>query len=124
MPSPPPTSAGPTGPANPTPAEGCALVIVRLKPPPGATTESLRVVAERVRGLFVEMPGLRRKYFAYSAERHEVINVYDWENCAAAARVCHPEFVAKIRAAYAGEPDVTLAEILVVVDPSGIHRRT
>lgn len=99
-------------------------MIVRLKPPPDATTENLRNVAERVRELFVGLPGLTRKYFSYSAERHEVINVYDWQDSAAAARVRAPEFVAKIRAAYAGEPEVTFAEILAIADSSRAHDRS
>jgi hypothetical protein len=54
------------------------LAIVRLRPAADATLEDMRTVAERVREHFVTLPGLRRKYFAYSCERHEVVNVYVW----------------------------------------------
>jgi hypothetical protein len=76
----------------------------------------MRNVAERVRELFVGMPGLRRKYFSYSSERHEVINVYDWQDSTAAAVARDSEFVAKIRAVYGGMPDVTVAEVLAIAE--------
>lgn len=116
MPPSPLASPGPTQHGSPIRPQASTLVIVRLRPPADARTEDIRKVAERVRELFVGMPGLRRKYFSYSAERGEVINVYDWQDCAAAARVRDREFVAKIRAAYAGEPDVTFAEILAIAE--------
>jgi len=93
------------------------LVIVRLRPAQ-ATADDIRRVAERVRELFVGMPGLQRKYFSYSPERHEVVNVYVWHDSSAAAQVRDPEFLAKIRAVYAGEPDVTFAEILAIAEPA------
>lgn len=95
---------------------GSTLAIVRLRPAAEATLEEVRQVAERVRGQFLALPGLRRKYFAYSPERHEVVNVYEWHDRAAAAQVCHPDFVARIRAAYAGEPDITVAEVLAIAE--------
>ena len=95
---------------------GATLAIVRLRPAADATLEDMRQVAERVREHFVALPGLRRKYFAYSPERHEVVNVYEWHDRAAAAQVCHPDFVARIRAAYAGEPDITVAEVVAIAE--------
>ena len=102
---------------------GCALVIVRLRPPTEATLDDMRNVAERVRGLFSAMPGLCRKYFSYSAERHEVVNVYVWHDRAAAAQVLHPDFVAGIRSAYAGEPDITLTEVVAIAEPTPAAER-
>lgn len=97
-------------------APGSTLAIVRLRPAAHATLDDLRQVAERVREHFVALPGLRRKYFAYSAERHEVVNVYVWHDSAAAAQLHHPDFVAGIRAAYSAEPDITDAEVLVIAE--------
>lgn len=105
-----------------TPAECAAnepastLVIVRLKVPATTTKEDIGGVAERVRNRFVGMPGLQRKYFAYSPERHEVLNLYAWHDSVAAARLRDPDFVAQIRAAYAGEPEITFAEVLAIAE--------
>jgi hypothetical protein len=96
--------------------QASALVMVRLKLPATTTRDDIRNVAGHVRERFIGMPGLQRKYFAYSPERHEVLNVYAWHDGAAAARVRDPEFVAQIRAAYAGEPEITFAEVLAVAE--------
>jgi len=97
------------------------LVIVRLRPPADATADEIRSVAERARDLFAKMPGLRRKYFSYSSERHEVVNVYEWNDGAAAALVRDPKFLARIRTAYRSEPDVTFAEVLAIADSTRSH---
>jgi hypothetical protein len=85
--------------------QASALVMVRLKLPATTTRDDIRNVAGHVRERFVGMPGLQRKYFAYSPERHEVLNVYAWHDGAA-----------QIRAAYAGEPEITFAEVLAVAE--------
>jgi hypothetical protein len=105
-------------------APGSTLAIVRLRPAANATLDDVRQVAERVRGQFLALPGLRRKYFAYSPERHEVVNVYEWHDRAAAAQVCHPDFVARIRAAYAGEPEITVAEVVAIAESTPGPART
>ena len=92
------------------------LVMVRLKLPAMTTRDDIRSVAEHVRERFVGMPGLQRKYFAYSPERHEVLNVYAWRDSAAAAKVRDPEFLAQIRAAYGCEPNITFAEVLAIAE--------
>ncbi|HVS78066.1 MAG TPA: hypothetical protein VHE11_14100 [Steroidobacteraceae bacterium] len=112
----------PSLPPSPDPAHEhlmspqATLVIVRLRAAAGVTMEDMRDVAERVRESFVGMPGLRRKYFSYSPERREVVNVYVWRDRAAAALVSDPGFVAKIRAVYAGEPEITVAEVLAIAE--------
>lgn len=106
----------PTHDECPIPESASTLVIVRLKAPPDVTRDNLRDVAEYVREHFVGVPGLERKYFSYSPERHEVMNVYVWNDCKAAARVRHPDFVANIRAVYGAEPDIAFADILAVAD--------
>lgn len=108
----------PTDPPAPT------LVIVRVRAPVHATMDDVRKIAESARKFFVGMPGLRCKYFSYSHERHEVVNVYVWHDGAAAAQVRDPDFVAKIRAVYSGEPDITFAEVLAIADPTRDHART
>ncbi len=104
------TTAGPPAPT---------LVIVRARPPAGFSAHDARRVAEHVRGGIAAMQGLRRKYFSYSAARHEIVNVYEWTDGGAAAATCHPDFVARIRAAYGVEPEITVAEVLAIAQPAG-----
>jgi hypothetical protein len=105
----------------PTGLPASTIVIVRVRAPADATMDDLRKVSERARDFFAGMPGLRRKYFSYSSERHEVVNVYVWHDSAAAAQVGAPDFVAKIRAVYAGEPEVTVAEVLAIAESTRGH---
>lgn len=122
QPSPTP-SQDPTQLGSPTSSPASTLVVVRVRVPVDATIDDIRKVAHRVRESFLGVPGLQRKYFSYSSERREVVNVYIWHDGVAAARVREPEFVAKIRAAYAGEPDITFAEVLAIADSKSAPRQ-
>lgn len=90
------------------------VVVVRLTPATGTGVDDLVAIAENARGKFVGIPGLQCKYFAYAPDRGEVVNVYVWNDSHQAAQMRKPEFLARIRAAYGSEPDVTVAAVLSV----------
>src|SRR4051812_43082951 len=73
-------------------------------------------VAERARGSFEGMPGLRLKLFAVDEERRRAVNVYVWESEAAARGFFTDELTERVTGLYGVRPRVELVEIAALVD--------
>ena len=73
-------------------------------------------VAEKAKGAFVGMPGLRSKVFTIDAEHRRASNVYLWESEEAARAFFTPELTKRVIGLYGVAPRIDFAEVAALVD--------
>jgi heme-degrading monooxygenase HmoA len=81
--------------------------------------ERVAAVAERARGTFEGMPGLRSKAFTIDDERRRAMNFYVWESEDAARSFFSDELRERVTGLYGVEPTIDFVEIAQFVDNSG-----
>jgi heme-degrading monooxygenase HmoA len=79
-------------------------------------------VAEKARGTFEGMPGLRFKVFTVDEPRQRVVNFYVWDSPDAANRFFSDEMRQRVTGLYGREPAIEFLEIAQLVDSSGASR--
>ena len=78
--------------------------------------ERILAIAEKAKGSFVGMPGLRQKAFTVDVENRRARNVYLWESEAAARAFFTPELAKRVTGLYGVAPRIEFAEIAALVD--------
>lgn len=81
-------------------------------------TEDLRNIAEKVRGKFENMPGLRSKAFTINAQKQQAVNFYLWDDENAARNFFSAQTLEGVTKAYGVRPSVEFMEIATLVDNS------
>ena len=76
-------------------------------------------VAEKARGTFEGMPGLRSKVFTVDEARRRAMNFYVWESADAAKSFFSDEMRERVTGLYGVEPTIDFVEIAQLVDNSG-----
>jgi len=82
----------------------------------GFDRERLLAIAEKAKGSFVGMPGLRSKTFTIDAENRRATNVYLWESEEAARAFFTPQLAERIRGLYGVPARIELVEVAALVD--------
>jgi heme-degrading monooxygenase HmoA len=82
--------------------------------------DRLRVaqVAQKARGMFEGMPGLRFKFFTFDEKEQRAINFYVWESDEAAEGFFTEELRERVTTLYGVKPTVNFVEIAQIVDNS------
>lgn len=78
-------------------------------------------IAEKARGTFEGMPGLRSKAFTVDDARRRALNFYVWESADAAEAFFSEEMRERVRSLYGVEPTIEVMEIAQLVDNAGAH---
>jgi heme-degrading monooxygenase HmoA len=91
-------------------------VLVSFAFPDSFDAAALRAVAQQARGRFEGMPGLRSKAFTLDEAGRRAINVYIWDDEAAARAFFTPELAARIAQLYGATPTITFVEVAELVD--------
>lgn len=73
-------------------------------------------IAHAVQATFQEMPSLHQKAFTVKPEMHEAVNVYLWENEAAARAFFTAEMLDRVTGLYGVRPTIEYAEIPALVE--------
>lgn len=73
-------------------------------------------IAEKARGTFVGMAGLRQKAFSIDDENRRVRNVYFWDSAEAARAFFTPALAERIRGLYGVAASIEFAEVVALVD--------
>ena len=73
-------------------------------------------IAEKAKGTFAGMPGLRQKAFTIDDENRRARNVYLWESEEAARAFFTPMLAERIAGLYGVAPRIEFAEVAVLVD--------
>jgi hypothetical protein len=73
-------------------------------------------IAEKAKGAFVGMPGLRQKAFTIDDENRRARNVYLWESEEAARAFFTPELSRQVTSLYGVAPRIEFAEVAAFVD--------
>jgi heme-degrading monooxygenase HmoA len=81
-------------------------------------------IAEKVRGTFEGMPGLRSKVFTVDEPRQRAMNFYIWESADAAKRFFSEEMRRRVTGLYGVTPTIDFIEIAQLVDNSGTSHQT
>ena len=76
-------------------------------------------IAERAKGTFAGMPGLRQKAFTIDDENRRARNVYLWESEDAARAFFTPELAQRITSFYGVRARIEFAEVAALVDNAG-----
>lgn len=76
-------------------------------------------VAEKARGMFEGMPGLRFKFFTLDEKRQRASNFYVWESTEVAERFFSDELRERVTGLYGVGPTIDFVEIAEIVDNSG-----
>ena len=79
-------------------------------------------IAERARGTFEGMSGLRSKAFTVDDARRRAMNFYVWESADAARRFFSEELRERVTGLYGVEPTIDFVEIAQLVDNSGVSQ--
>jgi heme-degrading monooxygenase HmoA len=82
----------------------------------GFDRNRILAVAEKAKGAFVGMPGLRSKAFTIDAENRRARNVYLWESEEAARAFFTPELTKRVTGLYGVAPRIEFAEVAALVD--------
>lgn len=80
--------------------------------------ERVTSVADKARGLFEGMPGLRFKFFTFDEEKKCARNFYVWETRDAAEAFFSDEMRSTVTDLYGVEPTIEFVEIAQFVDNS------
>ena len=73
-------------------------------------------IAEKARGAFAGMRGLRQKAFTIDDENRRARNVYLWESEEAARAFFTPELARQVTSLYGVAPRIEFAEVAALVD--------
>jgi hypothetical protein len=73
-------------------------------------------VAEKARGMFEGMPGLRCKFFTLDQEHHRATNFYVWDSKDAAEGFFSEELRERVTGLYGVAPTIDFVEIAQMVD--------
>jgi heme-degrading monooxygenase HmoA len=73
-------------------------------------------IAEKARGTFEGMPGLRSKAFTVDDVRQRAMNFYVWESAEAAKTFFSDEMRERVTGLYGVEPTIEFVEIAELVD--------
>jgi heme-degrading monooxygenase HmoA len=76
-------------------------------------------VAEKARGTFEGMPGLRSKVFTVDDQHHRAMNFYVWDSTDAAKSFFSDEMRERVTGLYGVGPTIDFVEIAEIVDNSG-----
>jgi hypothetical protein len=76
-------------------------------------------VADKARGMFEDMPGLRFKFFTFDETQQRARNFYVWESREAAEGFFTDELRAMVTDLYGVVPGIDFVEITQIVDNSG-----
>jgi heme-degrading monooxygenase HmoA len=76
-------------------------------------------VAEKARGTFEGMPGLRSKVFTVDDQHHRAMNFYVWDSTDAAKSFFSDEMRERVTGLYGVAPTIDFVEIAEIVDNSG-----
>ena len=78
-------------------------------------------VAEKARGTFEGMPGLRSKVFTVDDLHQRAMNFYVWDSRDAAESFFSDEMRERVAGLYGVAPTIDFVEIAQIVDNSGIE---
>ena len=76
-------------------------------------------VADKARGMFEGMPGVRYKFFTFDEKRQRATNFYVWESREAAEKFFSDELREQVTGLYGVAPSIEYVEIAQIVDNSG-----
>ena len=91
-------------------------VFVTFEYPEGFDRNRLLAIAEKAKGTFVGLPGLRSKAFTVDDENRRATNVYLWESEQAARAFFTPQLAERIRGLYGVPARIEFAEVAALVD--------
>lgn len=91
-------------------------VFVRFKFDEDISEQKVRAIAEKSRGKFEGMPGLRSKAFTWDAGKREAVNFYIWHSEDAARKFYTDEMRELVTSAYGVRPDIEYVAIAALVD--------
>lgn len=80
--------------------------------------EEVRNIAEKVRGKFENMPGLRSKAFTINTDKKQALNFYLWDDESAARNFFSEQTLEGVTKAYGVRPSVEFLELATLVDNS------
>jgi heme-degrading monooxygenase HmoA len=78
-------------------------------------------VAEKARGTFEGMPGLRSKVFTVDEQHRRAMNFYVWDSRDAAQSFFSDEMRERVTGLYGVAPTIDFVEIAEIVDNSGVQ---
>jgi hypothetical protein len=91
-------------------------VFVSFEYPAGFDRKRIVGIAEKAKGTFAGMPGLRQKAFTVGDDNPVARNVYLWESEEAARAFFTPELAQRITGLYGVPPRIEFAEVAALVD--------
>ena len=95
-------------------------VFVTFEYEQGFDRKRILEIAEKARGAFVGMPGLRQKAFTIDGENRRARNVYLWDSEATARAFFTPELARRITGLYGVAPRVEFADVAAFVDNAAV----
>ena len=91
-------------------------VFVTFEYPEGFDHKRIAGIAEKAKGAFAGMPGLRSKAFTIDGENRRATNVYLWESEEAARAFFTPELGKRVAGLYGVAARIEFAEVAALVD--------
>jgi hypothetical protein len=91
-------------------------VFVTFEYPEGFDRKRLVGIAEKAKGTFAGMPGLRSKAFTIDDENRRATNVYLWESKEVARAFFTPALAERIKGLYGVPARIEFAEVAALVD--------
>ena len=91
-------------------------VFVTFEYAEGFDSKRILGIAEKAKGTFAGMPGLRSKAFTIDDENRRARNVYLWESEQAARAFFTPELAERIKGLYGTPARIEFAEVAALVD--------
>lgn len=91
-------------------------VFVTFEYAEGFDRKRLLGIAEKAKGAFAGMPGLRQKAFTIDGESRRAVNVYLWESEKAARAFFTPELAERVKGLYGVPARIEFAEVAALVD--------
>jgi heme-degrading monooxygenase HmoA len=91
-------------------------VFVRFRFEGGVDRDAVTAIAERAKGQFEGMPGLRSKAFTVDEAGGEATNVYLWDSEESARAFFTDALVERVAGLYGVRPSITFADVPVLVD--------
>ncbi len=76
-------------------------------------------VAEKARGMFEGMPGLRFKFFTFDEDQRRAVNFYVWDSREDAERFFTDELRDRVTGLYGTKPSLDFVDIAQIVDNTG-----
>ena len=93
-------------------------VIVTFRLGDNFDEQTVRKIAETVRGRFEGMPGLRSKAFTINSAKREAVNFYVWDSEDAARAFFNDELLERVTGLYGVRPTVEFVEVASLVENS------